>query len=200
MDMNMSSKRVGLHNAFLHRCIACAGMFGLALACVSIPTERRRGKQWGAPVNAPLAQTSPAPSRPPSVWHTCFPAWRAAHLPLPSVSSLIPHLAHFQHASSLFLPPSLSFPPVYLTHAPALLFPFVSVAFFIASVAYPGCPLLHPLSSPRPSVACLFNLIWYLDCASVHSANTLGQSACTAHNDSLSRWHTLNDKHINACI
>lgn len=105
-------------NAFFHRCIACAGMFLLALACVSIPRERRRDAQRGEPVNAPLAQTSPAPSRPPSVWHTCFPVWRSAHPPLPSVSSLIPHLAHFQHAGSLFSPLSLSFPPVYLTHTP----------------------------------------------------------------------------------
>lgn len=132
-------------NAFLHRCIACAGMFLPALACVSIPTERRRGAQWGEPVNAPLAQTSPAPSRPPSVWHTCFPAWRTAHPPLPSVSSLIPHLAHFQHTSSLFFA-TVSFISTCLSHThPRPPFPLCLCGFL-----YCICRISR-LSSPSPS-------------------------------------------------
>lgn len=107
---------------------------------------RSQGSQWTQPVNAPLAQTSPAPSRPPSVWHTCFPAWRAAHPPLPSVSSLIPHLAHFQHASSLFFCHCLFHFHLFITHThPRPPFPLCLCGFL-----YCICRISR-LSSPSPS-------------------------------------------------
>lgn len=109
----------------------------------------------------------------------------ASSPPLPS--TLIPHLTP-SRTPALFFHLWLFHFHLFISHL-HLAFPFVSVAFFTASVVFAGCPLLHPLSSPRPYVTCLFNLIWYLDCASVYSANTAGQCAnCvlawTAHKDS----------------
>lgn len=140
--------------AFFHKCVTCAGMFVLAAACVSIPKERRRT----ATVNTPSAPTSPAPPR----TSICL-----AHL-VPSITRgsspfalrVLSHTSSrcLQHSSSLFPPLSLSFPPVYLTPPPSP-FPLSLWLSFTASVAFPACPLLHPLSSPHPYVACLFNLI-----------------------------------------
>lgn len=143
---------------------------------------RSQGSQWTQPVNAASKRTISS-----DITCTLKTSICLAHL-FPSLtrSSSPFALCVLSHTSSCSLPArqlpffaTVSFISTCLshTHTPALLSPFVSVAFFIASVAFPGCPLLHPLSSPRPSVACLFNLIWYLDCASVHSANTTGQSA-----------------------
>lgn len=82
------------------------------------------------------------------------------HVSSPFALRVLSHTSScsLQHTSSLFPSLSLSFPPVYLTplFSPFL---FVSVAFFTASVAFSACPVLHPLSCPRPmSHVCL---IWF---------------------------------------
>lgn len=147
-------------NAFLRRCVAGAGMFLLAPGtcqhsngkaprrAVRAASERTISSDITCTLKTSicLAHLFPSLTHGSSPFALCV----LSHTPFCSLPGR--QLPFFATVS--FIPTCLSLAP-----PPALLFPFVSVAFFIASVAFPGCPLLHPLSSPCPSVACLFNLI-----------------------------------------